>query len=336
MNKKRNYIIIFSLLIVLTIGAISIDYVKQLGSIMAQGETPNPGHALNEIAEWETLVKTSGDQTIAGVKTFSSQVVASNGIKIGSSALNCNTDNAGVIKYDSGFYGCDGSEWKNLITSSFPQFCSSPEFVCGEPCFDMRNGVSYETVVNYNSGECHFGEPLKYCGKFNDDFSDGYGCKYDNEGYAVAQIGAMGGDYDFFEVLDEGGVVTSERIQGLCPDGWYWLGRASDLDNNYSGLAWGWPYQRCRVGEYIQGKACNDLIGYSSPIGCYDESGEYLSWGCMNTIAYQDDESSFYRENYLEVYANEENNSDSMISIILPWSEMPTLYYGRYMWCQKY
>jgi hypothetical protein len=76
MNKKTSYIIIFSLLLVLTIGAISIDYVKQLGSIMAQGETPNPGHALNEIAEWETLVKTSGDQTIAGVKTFSGQVVA--------------------------------------------------------------------------------------------------------------------------------------------------------------------------------------------------------------------------------------------------------------------
>ena len=74
MNKKTNYIIIFSLLVVLTIGIIFTDYVKQLGTILADASAPNPGHSLSEIEGWETLVKTSGDQTIAGVKNFSGNV----------------------------------------------------------------------------------------------------------------------------------------------------------------------------------------------------------------------------------------------------------------------
>ena len=74
MNKKTSYIIIFSLLVVLTVGIIFTDYVKQLGTILADASVPNPGHSLSEIEGWETLVKTSGDQTIAGVKNFSGNV----------------------------------------------------------------------------------------------------------------------------------------------------------------------------------------------------------------------------------------------------------------------
>ena len=50
------------------------DYVKQLGTILADASAPNPGHSLSEIEGWETLVKTSGNQTIAGVKNFSGNV----------------------------------------------------------------------------------------------------------------------------------------------------------------------------------------------------------------------------------------------------------------------
>jgi hypothetical protein len=74
MNKKTSYIIIFSLLIVLTVGTIFTDYAKQLDTILADASVPNPGHSLSEIEGWETLVKTSGDQTIAGVKNFSGNV----------------------------------------------------------------------------------------------------------------------------------------------------------------------------------------------------------------------------------------------------------------------
>jgi len=74
MNKKTSYIIIFSLLIVLTVGTIFTDYAKQLDTILADASVPNPGHSLSEIEGWETLVKTSGDQTIAGIKNFSGNV----------------------------------------------------------------------------------------------------------------------------------------------------------------------------------------------------------------------------------------------------------------------
>ena len=76
MNKKRNYIVIFLFFLVLTIGIVSIDYFKQLGTILAEANIPNPGHALDEIEGSETLVRTSGDQSIAGTKTFVNQIVA--------------------------------------------------------------------------------------------------------------------------------------------------------------------------------------------------------------------------------------------------------------------
>ena len=49
MNKKTSYIIIFSLLVVLTIGTVFTDYTKQLGTILADASVPNPGHSLSEI-----------------------------------------------------------------------------------------------------------------------------------------------------------------------------------------------------------------------------------------------------------------------------------------------
>ena len=55
MNKKTSYIIIFSLLVVLTVGIIFTDYVKQLGTILADASVPNPGHSLSEIEGGQDL-----------------------------------------------------------------------------------------------------------------------------------------------------------------------------------------------------------------------------------------------------------------------------------------
>jgi hypothetical protein len=118
MNKKTSYIIIFSLLVVLTIGTVFTDYTKQLGTILADASVPNPGHSLSEIEGGQdlatkeyvdtavagitqgsvtsvgtgdgltggpitssgtisvdsTVVRTTGNQTLAGTKTFSSDV----------------------------------------------------------------------------------------------------------------------------------------------------------------------------------------------------------------------------------------------------------------------
>ncbi|NMB40013.1 MAG: hypothetical protein GYA00_01420 [Parcubacteria group bacterium] len=68
MNKKTSYIIIFSLLVVLTIGIIFTDYVKQLGTILADASVPNPGHSLSEIEGYENLAtKAYVDNALSGI-----------------------------------------------------------------------------------------------------------------------------------------------------------------------------------------------------------------------------------------------------------------------------
>ncbi len=68
MNKKTSYIIIFSLLVVLTIGIIFTDYVKQLGTILADASVPNPGHSLSEMEGYENLTaKTYFNDSLSGI-----------------------------------------------------------------------------------------------------------------------------------------------------------------------------------------------------------------------------------------------------------------------------
>jgi len=70
MSKKTSYIIIFSLLVVLTVGIIFTDYVKQLGTILADASVPNPGHSLSEIEGYENLAtKAYVDTAVSGASS---------------------------------------------------------------------------------------------------------------------------------------------------------------------------------------------------------------------------------------------------------------------------
>jgi len=66
MNKKTSYIIIFSLLVVLTVGIIFTDYIKQLGTILADASVPNPGHSLSEIEGGQDLATKEYVDSVSG------------------------------------------------------------------------------------------------------------------------------------------------------------------------------------------------------------------------------------------------------------------------------
>jgi len=79
MNKKTSYIIIFSLLVVLTVGIIFTDYVKQLGTILADASVPNPGHSLSEIEGGQDLAtKTYVNDALSGISGSNWTVSGSN------------------------------------------------------------------------------------------------------------------------------------------------------------------------------------------------------------------------------------------------------------------
>ena len=79
MNKKTSYIIIFSLLVVLTVGIIFTDYIKQLGTILADASVPNPGHSLSEIEGGQDLAtKTYVNDALSGISGSNWTVSGSN------------------------------------------------------------------------------------------------------------------------------------------------------------------------------------------------------------------------------------------------------------------
>ena len=52
---KKNNIIIFSLLLLLTIGIVTFNYSNQLVALFVEGAAPNPGHSLTEIEGGELI-----------------------------------------------------------------------------------------------------------------------------------------------------------------------------------------------------------------------------------------------------------------------------------------
>jgi len=171
MNKKRSYIIIFSLLFILTIGIIFIDCSKQLSAILADAATPNPGHALDEIEDSNTLVKTTGDQVIAGVKTFASQIIASKvistgSVKIGDSSLDCSSSEEGSVKYNQSTKNlevCNGSSWisfsqKACQLDGLPQTTSwgDNQYYCMGDNYRCFNGECKMCAGSLIDGKCWY------------------------------------------------------------------------------------------------------------------------------------------------------------------------------------
>lgn len=216
---KKYHIVILSLLLLLTMGVIAIDYSNQLTSILAQGVAPNPGHSLSEIEGSDKLVNIEDDQTIGGVKTFSSDVVmsgnlsvdgaitGSNGFKVGDSSLACDSSTEGMIKYNacSSISICDGSSWKN-IDNSF---------------IDPRDNQVYSTIAIGN--QCWMAKNLAYLPEVhsNTEFTTasnneevGYGVYgYDGSDIATAKASP---DYVTYGVYYNWWAAIN-----ACPSGWH-------------------------------------------------------------------------------------------------------------------
>jgi uncharacterized protein (TIGR02145 family) len=162
MNKKTSYIIIFSLLVVLTVGIIFTDYVKQLGTILADASVPNPGHSLSEIEGGQDLatkeyvdsamtgtVRTSGDQIIGGIKTFSNTIVGTGIITnaSGGTQPTCDASTRGLIWNE---YGSSGQRDKLYICQKLSNNTYSFTFIsepaCGYAFIDPRDSNIYPTV----------------------------------------------------------------------------------------------------------------------------------------------------------------------------------------------
>lgn len=186
MNKKRSYIIIFSLLFILTIGIIFIDYSKQLSAILADAATPNPGHALEEIGGRETLVTTSGDQTIDGnvgigkspsvrldvdgkIKATEievTKVISTGSVKIGDSSLDCSSSEEGSVKYNQSTKNlevCNGSSWisfsqKACQLDGLPQTTSwgDNQYYCMGDNYRCFNGECKMCAGSLIDGKCWY------------------------------------------------------------------------------------------------------------------------------------------------------------------------------------
>jgi hypothetical protein len=67
-NMKKNNIIIFSLLLLLTIGIVTFNYSNQLVALFVEGAAPNPGHSLTEIEGGDGLAtKVYVDNALSGI-----------------------------------------------------------------------------------------------------------------------------------------------------------------------------------------------------------------------------------------------------------------------------
>jgi len=233
MNKKTSYIIIFSLLVVLTVGIIFTDYVKQLGTILADASVPNPGHSLSEIEGGQDLatkeyvdsamtgtVRTSGDQIIGGIKTFSNTIVGTGIITnaSGGTQPTCDASTRGLIWNE---YGSSGQRDKLYICQKLSNNTYSFTFIsepaCGYAFIDPRDSNIYPTVQI--GDQCWMAKNIAYLpsvvGPGTVSITTPYYYVYGYDGTDVAQAKATT-NYTTYGVLYNWPAALT-----ACPTGWH-------------------------------------------------------------------------------------------------------------------
>ena len=233
MNKKTSYIIIFSLLVVLTIGTIFTDYIKQLGTILADASVPNPGHSLSEIEGGQDLatkeyvdsamtgtVRTSGDQIIGGIKTFSNTIVGTGIITnaSGGTQPTCDASTRGLIWNE---YGSSGQRDKLYICQKLSNNTYSFTFIsepaCGYAFIDPRDSNIYPTVQI--GDQCWMAKNLAYLpsvvGPGTGSETTPYYYVYGYDGTDVSAAKATS-NYTTYGVLYNWPAATT-----ACPSGWH-------------------------------------------------------------------------------------------------------------------
>jgi uncharacterized protein (TIGR02145 family) len=269
MNKKTSYIIIFSLLVVLTVGIIFTDYIKQLGTILADASVPNPGHSLSEIEGGQdlatksyvntaiagitqgsvtsvgtgdgltggpitssgtisvdsTVVRTIGNQTIGGTKTFSNTIVGTGIIASASGGIRpaCNASARGLMWYE---YGSSGQRDKLYICQKFSNDTYAYTAVtadditgwdCGDDFIDPRDSNIYPTVQI--GTQCWMAKNLAYLpsvvGPLTGSETTPYYYVYDYNGTSVSAAKATS-NYTTYGVL-----YNWPAAMTACPIGWH-------------------------------------------------------------------------------------------------------------------
>ena len=240
MNKKTNYIIIFSLLVVLTVGTIFTDYIKQLGTILADASVPNPGHSLSEIEGGQDLatkgyvdtamtdtVRTSGDQIIGGIKTFSNTIVGTGIITNASGGTRpaCNASTRGLMWYEFE-YGSSEQDDNLYICRKFSNDTYAYTAVtadditawdCGDDFIDPRDSNIYPTVQI--GTQCWMAKNLAYLpsvvGPGTGSETTPHYYVYDYTGTDVSAAKATT-NYTTYGVLYNWPAATT-----ICPIGWH-------------------------------------------------------------------------------------------------------------------
>ena len=274
MNKKTSYIIIFSLLVVLTVGIIFTDYIKQLGTILADASVPNPGHSLSEIEGGQdlatkeyvdsaivnigiggyvptsrtisttngisgggnltanrtlsldsTVVRTTGDQTIGGTKTFSNAIVGTGIITNTSGGIRpaCNASTRGLMWYE---YGSSGQRDKLYICQKFSNDTYAytavtaddiTDWDCGDDFIDSRDSNIYPTVQI--GTQCWMAKNLAYLpsvvGPLTGSETTPYYYVYGYDGTDVSAAKATS-NYTTYGVLYNWPAAST-----ACPIGWH-------------------------------------------------------------------------------------------------------------------
>jgi len=268
MNKKTSYIIIFSLLVVLTIGIIFTDYTKQLGTILADASVPNPGHPLSEIEGGQdlatkayvdtavaeitqgsvtsvgtgsgltggpitssgtisvdsTVVRTTGDQTIGGNKTFSNTIVGTGIITNASGEARpaCDASTRGLMWYEYGSSGNDDSLYicrkTQYDTYAYTTYADITPWQCEGDFIDPRDSNIYPIVAI--GSQCWMAKNLAYLPsvtlpKFHASPDNPYYYVYDYYGTDVDEAKATA-NYATHGVLYNWFAATT-----ACPSGWH-------------------------------------------------------------------------------------------------------------------
>jgi len=339
MNKKTSYIIIFSLLLVLTVGIIFTDYIKQLGTILADASVPNPGHSLSEIEGGQDLatkgyvdtamtgtVRTSGDQIIGGIKTFSNTIVGTGIITnaSGGTQPTCDASTRGLIWNE---YGSSGQRDKLYICQKLSNNTYSFTFIsepaCGYAFIDPRDSNTYPTVQI--GDQCWMAKNLAYLpsvvgpGTGSETTPYYYVYGYDGTDVSAAKVNS---NYTTYGVLYNWPAATT-----ACPSGWhlptdaewnvletytvsvinspnpqypcstseYGWRRCADDSGTDAGGTYGAGKSLKKVGQGTGVGAGDDLVGFSALLaGARDTNGSFYNLGSYSYFRSSSASSSSY------------------------------------------
>ena len=246
MNKKTSYIMIFSLLVVLTVGTIFTDYIKQHLATKGYVDTAMTG-----------VVKTSGDQTIGGNKTFSNTIVGTGIITniSGGTRPTCDTSTRGLMWYEYGSSGQDDTLYicRKFSNDTYAYTAVTIDDIatwdCGDDFIDPRDFNIYPTVQI--GTQCWMAKNLAYLP-------------------SVVEPGTGSGTTPYYYVYDYTGTDVSAAKQHL----------------NYTtyGVLYNWPaaLTACPTGWHLPTDA--EFITLNNTTGHSDEA--LVSAGWINYLSF--------------------------------------------------